>query len=126
VVAPQSGGCSSLAGLGGKPVTNPTMDGGLAGDGGVQGAVFLQAPAPNTWFHLRVQAIPDDRVTGAGSQLLMTLTPGLNTIPPFPLPRGSLPRTGTPLVGFAAEINAPSGPLEVQFDNVTIDVKAQQ
>jgi len=127
VVAPQSGGCSSLTGLSGKPVTGPTSDGGIGSDdGGVQGTVFLQAPAPNTWFHLRVQAIPDDRIANKGSQILLTLTPGLNTIPPFNLPSGSLPRTGTPLVGFASEINAPSGPLEVQFDNVTIDVKAQQ
>jgi hypothetical protein len=126
VVAPQSGGCSSLTGLSGKPVMAPGPDGGFGGDGGVQGMVFLQAPPPNTWFHLKVQAIPDDRVTGAGSQLLLTLTPGLNTIPPYPLPRGSLPRTGIPLVGFASEVNAPSGPLEVQFDNVTIDVQAQQ
>jgi hypothetical protein len=126
VVAPQSGGCSSLTGLSGKPIMNPMPDGGIGGDAGIQGTVFLQAPAPNTWFHLRVQAIPDDRVTGKGSEILLTLTPGLNTIPPFPLPAGSLPRMGAPLVGFASEINAPSGPLEVQFDNVTIDVKAQQ
>jgi hypothetical protein len=125
VVAPQSGGCNSLTGLSGKPIMNPMPDGGIGGDAGVQGTVFLQAPAPNTWFHLRVQAIPDDKVTGKGSQILLTITPGLNTIPPFQLPAGSLPLRGIPLVGLASEVNAPSGPLEVQFDNVTMDVKAQ-
>jgi hypothetical protein len=102
----------------------PTPDAGF-GDAGVQGTFFVPAPPPNTWFHLKVQAIPDDRFTGRGSQILLTLTPGLNTIPPYPLPSGSLPRTGVPLVGFAAEVNAPSGPLEVQFDNVTVDVQVQ-
>jgi hypothetical protein len=124
VVPPQNGGCSSLTGLSGMRTVLPPVDGG-ASDGGVSSAVFVQAPAPNTWFHLRVQAIPDG-VIMTGSQLLLTLTPGLNTIPPFNLPAGALPRRGSPLIGFASEVNPPSGPLEVQFDNVTIDVKAQQ
>jgi hypothetical protein len=42
---------------------------------------------------------------------------------PVPLGAGTLTPSGIPLVGFAAEVNDPSGPLEVQFDNIWIDLR---
>jgi hypothetical protein len=111
VVAPQSTDCSALTG--GNP-------GGGGGPG--PGTPITEAPAPNTWFHLVVVVAPDPTgLAGAGTLTVNIVgQPGSN--PTVHLPAGTLVASGIPLVGFAAEVNGPSGPLEVQYDNITIDL----
>jgi hypothetical protein len=112
VVAPQSMDCSALTGGNG---------GGMAGPG--PEIQLTQAPQPNTWFHLVVVVAPDAMgLPGAGT-LTVNIVGQPNSAPAVHLPAGTLVASGIPLVGFAAEVNGPSGPLEVQYDNITIDLK---
>jgi hypothetical protein len=110
-IAAQATGCSALTG--GNPGASSTP---------LTNVNITAAPPPNAWFHLVVVVAPDPAgLAGAG-----TLTynvegqPGSN--PTVHLPAGTLVASGIPLVGFAAEVNGPSGPLEVQYDNITIDL----
>jgi hypothetical protein len=111
-VAQESTACSSLTG-------------GGSGTGGMplMGSQITEAPAPNTWFHLVVIVAPDPTgLPGAGT-LSVNIVGQPDSPPLVHLIGGTLVASGIPLVGFAAEVNGPSGPLEVQFDNITIDLR---
>ena len=110
-VAQQSTACSALTAGSTGPSTAPLV-----------GTQITAAPAPNTWFHIVVVVAPDPTgLPGAGTLSLNIV--GQPTSPPVVhLVAGTLVASGIPLVGFAAEVNGPSGPLEVQYDNITIDL----
>ena len=111
-VAQESTACSALTG------GNPGM-----GGSSLTGTVITAAPPPNAWFHLVVVVAPDPTgLPGAGTVSLNIV--GQPTSPPVVhLVAGTLVASGIPLVGFAAEVNGVSGPLEVQYDNITIDLR---
>ena len=136
LVVDKSGGCVAL-GLGsagnGAPVgigaiTFPEstgcslLNGGGAGGNSAGATPLTVAPGANQWFHILVDVLPDKAgLPGAGTLTLDVVgRPG--STPAVHLGAGTLVPSGIPLVGFAAEVDGPSGPLDVQYDNVTIDV----
>jgi hypothetical protein len=108
----QGGGCSALTSGGG---------GGGMGAGGLKNGVG-SAPAPNTWSHIVVIVTPDPLRNDGSGKLTFNIEGQPGAFMPVPLFAGTLGGGGIPLVGFASEVNGPSGPLEVQFDNITIDL----
>jgi len=139
LIVDKSGGCIGLgvgpaAAPGGAPVIGaivspqPTACSALTGGGTGMGNVLLTqtlvttVPALNSWLHIVVDVAPDRAgVSGAGT-LTFNIVGQPGSAPTVTLPAGTLVASGIPLVGFAAEVNGPSGPLEVQFDNITIDL----
>jgi hypothetical protein len=111
VVFARGDGCSAL-----------TSGNGMATATGGQQVPLGSAPAPNGWFHVVVIATPDAARDGSG-KLTFNIVGQPSAFQPVPLLPGTLDPSGIPLVGFAAEVNGPSGPLEVQYDNITIDLK---
>jgi hypothetical protein len=122
ILVPQAtGGCESLVALGG----NGTALGGIGsgGGGGDAGPPQLPpiVPVLDNWFHLTIQIAPSSGGDGSGVLLLRA---GLSS-QQLALPKGTVPSTGLPIVGFAAAPQSGTAE-EVQIDNVTIDVAAQQ
>ena len=116
ILVPQAtGGCGSLVALGvnGAPLGSLAMDGG---------ALPPIVPVLDNWFHLTVQIAPS--ASGDGSGVLL-LRADLSS-EELALPKGTVPVTGLPIVGFAAAPAGGNAPVEVQFDNVTVDVGPQQ
>jgi hypothetical protein len=119
-----AGGCGSLVALGNGGIPLGIVGMGDAGagmpDGGAPPPAVL-VPALDQWFHLTVQVEPATDGSGGGTLLLRA---GLSS-QQLEMPAGTVPSDGQPIVGFAA---APSTPFvdEMKFDNVTVDVAAQQ
>ena len=108
----QGAGCSALTSGGG----GGSMLGGRQ--------VYVgDAPQPNTWVHIKVIATPDATKNDGSGTLTFNIEGQPGAFIPVPLLLGTLVAGGVPLVGFAAEVNGPSGPLEVQYDNITIDLQ---
>jgi hypothetical protein len=126
------GGASGLPGVGAIVFADPTgcsaLNGGTpsrdASAGGPPQSTYITGTPPlNQWFHVIVVVTPDATGTGAGTltfDIAGEPSPGM----PVPLSAGTLTSNGVPLVGFAAEINGQGGSLEVQYDNVWIDLRA--
>jgi hypothetical protein len=112
IIYPEPTACSALTGGGGGTTTGPPIQ-----------KTITTAPAPNAWFHLVVLVAPDPTGAPGAGTLGFNIVGQPGSTPTVPLPAGTLVSTGIPLVGFAAEVNGMSGPLEVQFDNITIDLK---
>jgi hypothetical protein len=108
VTFPESNGCSALTG--GAASASPT------------GTALALAPAPNQWFHIIVEVLPDRAGLAGAGTLTFDIVGVPGSTPTVHLAAGTLVASGIPLAGFAAEVEGPSGPLEVQYDNVTIDV----
>lgn len=139
LITDKSGGCIGL-GVGARDSTHPVagigaivfakatacslLTGGGGGDvGGVPSQTFLTTvPPTDTWSHVVVVVAPGAGGDGSGT-LTFNIVGQPASSPTVPLPPGTLPPNGIPLVGFAAQTSGPSGPFEVQFDNITIDLK---
>lgn len=136
IVVDKSGGCIGIglgtfpgggSGLGAVIFPEPTACSALTGGGQgpsqpPQGGVLAATPPANQWFRVVMIVTPDPSGNGAGT-LSFDVVGQPGSVPVIPIPAGTLPATGTPLVGFASEVNGPSDGLEVQYDNVTIDLK---
>jgi hypothetical protein len=138
LITDKSGGCIGL-GVGARDAAHPVAGigalvfaqatacslltgGGGAGDG-IPAQTFLTvAPQPNAWFHVVVVVAPSTSGDGSGT-LTFNIVGQPSSAPAVPLPPKMLPATGIPLVGFAAQTGGPSGAFEVQFDNITIDLR---
>lgn len=140
LIADKSGGCIGLGIGSGAPdggkgeamigaVVFPTAasctllaNGGIGGsDAPISNNPLTPAPAPNTWFHMVVVVAPG---TGDGTgTLTFNIVGQPGSVAPVTLPSKTLPPGGIPFVGFAAQVNGPSGPFEVQFDDITIDLR---
>jgi hypothetical protein len=110
-VFPVATACSALTGAAVGPAGPPTQ------------TFLMEAPQPNSWFHVVVDVAPIG-FDGRG-RLDFNIVGLPSSAPPVDLAPGVLVPSGIPLVGFAAEVNGGgtgSGPLEVQYDNITIDV----
>jgi len=100
------------------------MDAGSS-DAGARSPAFLTSlPQPNQWGHITVDVVPDPSGDGSGT-LTFDLRGSTAGAPQVPIMAGTLTAQGAPLVGFAANVTGPSGPLEVQYDNVIVDLLAQ-
>ncbi|HEX3345615.1 MAG TPA: hypothetical protein VHS09_13625, partial [Polyangiaceae bacterium] len=104
-------GCSAL-----------TSGGGASAMAGGRQVPLGEAPAPNTWSHVIVSVSPDAARNDGSGTLTFNIEGQPAAFQPVPLLLGTLVASGIPLVGFASEVNGPSGPLEVQFDDITIDL----
>jgi hypothetical protein len=126
------GGTSGPPGVGAIVFADPTgcsaLNGGTlsrdASAGGPPPSTYITGTPPlNEWFHVIVVVTPDPTGTGAGTltfDIAGQPSPGM----PVPLSAGTLAPSGIPLVGFAAEINGQGGSIEVQYDSVWIDLRA--
>jgi hypothetical protein len=138
LITDKGGGCIGV-GVGSPPGGAPGVgivsftDGGacsaLTGSAGPQSGTpnqpLVNLPPPNAWYHIAVDVSPDlPTLPGKISFDFVGLPTGGQAT--LDLPAGTLPPTGHPLVGFAAEVRGPSGPLEVQYDNITIDLGPRQ
>jgi hypothetical protein len=138
LITDKSGGCIGL-GVGARDATHPVAGIGavvfskatacslLTGGGGPSDVAPAQtflttAPQPDKWFHAVVVVAPAASGDGSGT-LTFNIVGQPESSPTIPLPPGTLVPTGIPLVGFAAQTNGPSGSFEVQFDDVTIDLR---
>jgi hypothetical protein len=110
----QGAGCSAL-----------TSGGGASSAVGGHQVFIGDAPAPNTWSHIVVVATPDAVKRDGSGTLTFNIEGAPAAFQPVPLALATLVSTGIPLVGFASEVNGPSGALEVQFDDITIDLSPQ-
>jgi hypothetical protein len=110
VIFPEATACSALTGSGPGATSQP------------EGGTLASTPAPNQWFHVVLVVTPDPSGNGAGT-LSFDIVGQPSSVAPVAIPAGTLVPNGIPLVGFAAEVNGPSDGLEVQYDNVTIDLK---
>jgi hypothetical protein len=108
----QGAGCSALTSNGTNPSTAAGGKNYPLGD----------APAPNTWFHIVVVATPNAKLDDGSGTLTFNVEGQPNAFLPVPLMLETLAPAGIPLVGFASEVTGPSGALEIQYDNITIDL----
>jgi hypothetical protein len=102
-----------------------TMDaGGTGDDASDQGAansppIFpLREILANNWQHIVLDIVRDSSGDGSGS-VQPTLS-GVGAIPLALVPAGFL-SPGYPQLGIATSVTGPSGNVEIQFDNVTVD-----
>ncbi len=107
----QGAGCSAL-----------TSGGGPSSMLGGRQVYVGDAPQPNTWVHMVVIATPDAAKNDGSGTLSFNIEGQPGAFMPVPLVLGTLVSGGVPLVGFAAQVNGPSGAFEVQYDNITIDL----
>ncbi len=115
LVPQQTGGCGSLVALGvaGAPLGSLAMDGG---------ALPPIVPVLDNWFHMTIQIAPSTSGDGSG---VLFLRANLSS-EELALPKGTVPVTGLPIVGFASAPAGANAQIEIQFDNVTVDVGPQQ
>ena len=108
VYVPNNSDCVTVGNL-------PAPDAGIDPDAGVSLTMFTKTIL-GSWTHFRLEAkrAPD----GSGT---VTAYGGAGAGVAPPIPPGSLLDGGHPLVGLATTVTGPSGPFEIQFDNVTID-----
>jgi len=144
LISDKQGGCIGLAmepgGIGAVTVDNPYACGSLIGSNGMQ--VMLDAGSPSAdggnpmvatrlgdmppvgqWLHLKVDVVPSAAGDGSGT-FTIDVVGQLAGYAPLPIPAKTLTRTGTPLVGFSVAGLANTGEAELQYDNITVDVKA--
>ncbi len=100
---------------GGSPVTLP--DGGT---GYNTATIVASPPVVSEWNHLTLDV---QRAADGSGAVSFNLT-GAGAGAPPQIPAGSLPETGVTALALAASITGPSGPVDIQFDNVTVDFPA--
>jgi hypothetical protein len=102
-------------------VSNIPVDAGTAIDDAGLTTFAIVGPVPNLneWFHTRVDV--KRNADGSGMVSFNINFPGVIAAPQ--IPPGYLTATSTsfPLVAIAASVVGPTGHIEVQFDNVTVD-----
>ncbi len=108
VYVPNNRNCVTVGNLPSMP------DAGIDPDAGVSLTIFTQTFV-GSWTHVKLEA--KRASDGSG---IVTATGGVGAQVAPPIPPGSLAQ-GIPLVGLATTVTGPSGPFEIQFDNVTID-----
>ncbi len=144
LISDKQGGCIGLAmepgGIGAVTVDSPYACGSLIGSNGMQVMVDAgsatgdggesmvatrlgDVPPVDQWLHLKVDVVPS--ATGDGSGMFTIDVVGqLAGYAPLPIPPKTLTPTGTPLVGFSVAGLASTGDAELQYDNITVDLKA--
>ena len=105
---PNSSNCVTVGNLPSMP------DAGIDPDAGVSLTIFTNTLL-GSWVHFRLDA--KRAIDGSGT---VKAYGGAGAGMAPPIPPGSLAK-GFPLVGLATTVTGPSGPFEIQFDNVTID-----
>lgn len=120
ILVPNSGDCLT--------VNNVMGDAGTAMSGDDGGATSMpDVPVPNPlanvfldqWFRLTMTVT---RMSD-GSGTIDFRVPAASSMAPPPIPAGSLSE-GYPSVAIGTDVTGPSGNIEVQFDNVTVDFAA--
>jgi hypothetical protein len=96
----------------------PAGAGRIVDDAGLT-AFAPVGPIPNAGTWVRIQLDIKRNTNGSGDVGFTMTFPGV--INPPPIPAGSLAEDGQPLVAIAASIAGPAGPVQVLFDNVTVD-----
>jgi hypothetical protein len=121
VTAGSPDACSSLIGSNGSGVMLDAET--LVPDGGdSMVATRLGAVPPlNQWVHLKVDVVPN--LDGSGT-FTIDIVGALAGYIPLTIPAKTLAKTGTPLVGFSVAGLASTGAAEIQYDNITMDLKA--
>jgi hypothetical protein len=134
LITDKSGGCVGIGvgdGVVGAQVYTepaecpPTLNNdGPANDASAPPTVVMLGKFPpiNQWLHMIVVVTPAAAGDGSGT-LTFDIVGEPSGSPPVMLPPGTFPTAGVPLVGFASNVNGPSPGLDVQFDNVTIDLR---
>ncbi len=82
----------------------------------------IVAPTPiyGAWLHITL----DVKRGADGSGTLGFDFTGAGAGSPPPIPPGSIPLSGVPAIALAASVMGPSGPVDIQFDNVAVDFPA--
>jgi len=97
------------------------VDGGFTA--GTQGTtsvtLFPNSWIEGSWAHVTIDLKRNPDGSGVVSVSAPKI-PGKFRDPP-PIPPGSVPAEGTPTLAVAASIAGPSGPIELQFDNIAVD-----
>jgi hypothetical protein len=115
---PTAEACTALVGGGGEPSGDAGKDAGP----GLSMQVLGPLPPANQWSHMVIDVTPSAK--GDGSGTFMLAIEGVPTgYTALPIPPGALSSTGHPLVGFSTAPRPGAGPTEVQYDNVTMDLK---
>jgi hypothetical protein len=97
----------------GSPITLP--DGGT---GYNTATIVSGTPEFNAWLHFVI----DVRRGSDGSGAVNFEFTGPGSLPPPQIPAGALPETGVTALALAASVTGPSGLIDIQFDNVTVDI----
>jgi hypothetical protein len=100
---------------GGSPITLP--DGGT---GYNVATIVSSAPLIDTWLHLVIDV--KRAADGSGAVAFDVTGAGAGAAPQIPAPW--LTESGPATIALAASVTGPSGPIDIQFDNVTIDFRA--
>jgi hypothetical protein len=95
-----------------------------AGPDGSLIAASILGPLPprNSWFHVVIDVTPDGSGQGSGT-LTLNVVGEPTGYRPLAIAKGTLTPTGDPLVGFSNAPQPGSGAIEVDYDNVTIDLR---
>jgi hypothetical protein len=117
--------CSALTnGSTGMMMMGPPTDAGGPDGGAFTGSPLGPLPPPNQWFHMVIDVKPDPSGDGSGT-FIMNIVGQPTGYMPAPIKKMTLVSSGAPLVGFS---NTPQPgttiATEVQYDNVTIDLKS--
>ena len=142
LISDKQGGCIGLAmeppGLGAVTAGDPYSCGALvssngmvtidASGGGADGGGMMitrlgSVPPLDQWDHLKIDVVPSPAGDGSGT-LTIDVVGQLAGYATLLIPVHTLTPTGTPLIGFSAAGLASTGEAEIQYDNVTVDVKA--
>jgi hypothetical protein len=105
-------------------VDNLMTGDGESGDGGASGSGEAPTPIPlaeiltNEWQHIVLDVRRDP--SGDGSGTLTATLASAGALPEITIPAGSL-APGFPQIGVATSVSGPSGEVEIQFDNITVD-----
>lgn len=82
--------------------------------------IVAKTPITGVWFHVTLDV--KRRADGSGA-LTFDFT-GAGAGSPPQIPAGAIPPSGVPAIALAASVMGPSGPVEIQFDNVVVDFPA--
>jgi hypothetical protein len=104
-------------------VDNATAPDGGSGDGGggSPGPIVLGEVLQNEWQHIVLDIRRDP--SGNGSGTIQPTLPGVGAIGAISVDAGYL-TSGYPQLGIATSVTGPSGNVEIQFDDVTVDFPA--
>ena len=117
ILVPNAGDCLTVNNLMGDAGAQTAGD-----DGGAAAMADVPAPLPlanvflDQWFRLSMTVT---RMSD-GSGTIDFRVPSVSSLPPPPLPAGSLSE-GYPSLAIGTDVTGPSGNVEFQFDNVTVD-----
>ena len=115
---PTAAACTTLVGGGGEPPGDAGKDAGPGPNMQVLGPL----PPANQWFHMVIDVTPSAK--GDGSGTFMLAVEGVPTgYTALQVPPGALNSTGHPLVGFSTAPRPGTAATDVQYDNVTMDLK---